>query len=162
MQVKNITITFEDFLSLDELTADDSALCNEAESALKNSHSPYSGYRVGAAVRLQSGRIVHGCNQENVAYPSGLCAERVALFTVGAQYPDDPIQAIAITANTDKFIIEKPVTPCGACLQVMSDFEQRQNTPIRVLMYCSGKNILIARGLNSFLPFQFVENRLSK
>ena len=62
----------------------------------------------------------------------------------------------------NKFIIEKPVTPCGACLQVMSDFEQRQNTPIRVLMYCSGKNILIARGLNSFLPFQFVENRLSK
>ena len=162
MQKKDIHISFEDYNSVDELNQADRTLCKEAEKALLSSHSPYSEFKVGAAVLLQSGRIVHGSNQENVAYPSGLCAERVALFCIGAQYPEDQIVAIAITAHTEKFLIEKPVTPCGACLQVLGDFEQRQKRPIRVLLYCMGKNVLIAEGINSFLPFQFIEERLLK
>ncbi|WP_026898890.1 cytidine deaminase [Daejeonella oryzae] len=160
MEKKNISISFDDFSSVNELCSADKDLCNEAVLAMKNSHSPYSEFRVGAAIKLKSGKIIHGSNQENVAFPSGLCAERVALFTVGAQFPDDPIESIAITAHTDKFSIDSPVSPCGACLQVMSDFEQRQESSIRILLYCIGKNILLAEGIINFLPFQFIEERL--
>lgn len=162
MQKKNIPVSFEDYASVDELSEADRTLCEEAEQALASSHSPYSQFKVGAAVILQSGKIVHGSNQENVAYPSGLCAERVALFSIGAQYPDDPIVSIAITAKADKFDISKPVSPCGACLQVMSDFEQRQKSPMRVLLYCIGGNVVVADGVINFLPFQFIEDRLLK
>lgn len=162
MHKKNITISFDNYSSVDELSAPDKALCKEAEIALKSSHSPYSEFKVGAAVLLKSGKIVHGSNQENVAYPSGLCAERVALFSVGAQYSDDPIVAIAITAYTDKFKIENPVSPCGACLQVMGDFEQRQNSKIKVILYCMGKHVYVSENVSNFLPFQFIENRLEK
>lgn len=162
MQKKNISVSFEDYTSVDELSQADRTLCEEAQKALASSHSPYSQFKVGAAVLLQSGKIVHGSNQENVAYPSGLCAERVALFSIGAQYPNDPIVSVAITAKTDKFSISNPVSPCGACLQVMSDFEQRQKSPIRVLLYCIGVNVVVAEGVNNFLPFQFVEDRLLK
>ncbi|HUH34184.1 MAG TPA: hypothetical protein VLZ28_09520, partial [Daejeonella sp.] len=88
------------------------------------------------------------------------CAERVALFSAGAQHANDPIVAIAITANSERFDIQTPVTPCGSCLQVLGDFEQRQNKPIRVLLYCIGKNILVNPGAGNFLPFQFIEQRL--
>src|SRR6187551_1596891 len=98
-----IKIAFDEYNSLADLDKADRQLCLEAQSALKNSHSPYSKFRVGAALRLQSGKILHGSNQENVAYPSGLCAERVALFTIGANYPDDPAVSMAITAHTDHF-----------------------------------------------------------
>lgn len=160
MQKKNISIAFEDYASISELNPADEALCREAEKALLNSHSPYSEFKVGVAVLLQSGKIVYGSNQENVAYPSGLCAERVALFSIGANYPEDPIVSIAITAKTDKFLLERPVSPCGACLQVMGDFEQRQNQPFKIMLYCIGKNILVAEGVDKFLPFQFIEDRL--
>ncbi|HYK76136.1 MAG TPA: cytidine deaminase [Daejeonella sp.] len=162
MQKKNISISFYDYASIDELDSADQILCREAEKALLTSYSPYSGFKVGAAVQLQSGKIIYGSNQESVAFPSGLCAERTALFSIGAQYPNDPIKAIAITAHTDKFNIESPVTPCGSCLQVLGDFEQRQEEPIRVLLYCLGKNILVTEGVKPFLPLQFMEERLSK
>ena len=160
MQKKNIAVSFDEYATVNELSSADYALCKEAEKALLSSHSPYSEFKVGAAVLLKSGKIVRGSNQENVAYPSGLCAERVALFYVGAQYPDDPIHSIAITAYTDKFVIKHPVSPCGACLQVLGDFEQRQKSPIRVLLYCIGKNVQIAEGVHNFLPFQFIEEQL--
>lgn len=162
MEEKKISISFQEYECLDELSEQDQILCMEAKKALASSHSPYSQFRVGAAIRLQSGKIIHGSNQENVAYPSGLCAERVALFTAGAQHADDPIISIAITADTEKFQIEAPVTPCGACLQVLSDFEQRYNIPIRVLLYCLDGNILVSNGAANFLPFQFIEQRLKK
>jgi cytidine deaminase len=162
MEEKTISISFQEFATIDDLPERDRALCNEAERALSSSYSPYSEFRVGAAIRLQSGKIIYGSNQENVAFPSGLCAERVALFTTGAQHTGDPIQSIAITARSDKFEIIAPVTPCGACLQVLGDFEQRQDRPIKVLLYCLGKNILVSEGAANFLPFQFIEQRLKK
>jgi len=109
-----IKIAFEEYNSLKELNPTDQNLCLEAVKAMGNSYSPYSKFRVGAALLLQSGKIIHGSNQENVAYPSGLCAERVALFHWGATYPNDPIESIAITAYTDDFSLLKPVTPCGS------------------------------------------------
>lgn len=162
MEEKTVSITFQEYASLTELSEADQALCIEAEKALDSSYSPYSEFRVGAAIRLQSGKIVHGSNQENVAFPSGLCAERVALFTAGAQHSGDPIVSIAITARSGKFQIDHPVTPCGACLQVLGDFEQRQKSEIRVLLYCLGKNIMVSTGASNFLPFQFIEQRLQK
>ena len=117
MTEHQININFTEFNSIDELDAPDKELCLEATKALKTSHSPYSKFRVGAALRLQSGKILHASNQENAAYPSGLCAERVALFHWGANHADDPIETMAVTAYTAEFQLAKPVTPCGACLQ---------------------------------------------
>src|ERR1700744_4139285 len=109
-----IKIAFEEYNSLHELPPADQQLCLEAVKATENSYSPYSKFKVGAALRLQSGKIIHGSNQENAAYPSGLCAERVALFHWGANHPHDPIVGMAVTAHTDDFNLTKPVTPCGS------------------------------------------------
>lgn len=162
MEKKNISITFDEYASIDELNSQDQNLCREAVKAMKNSHSPYSGFRVGVAVLLESGRIVYGSNQENVAYPSGLCAERVALFMIGTTYPDDKILSMAITAQTDQFLIENPVTSCGACLQVMAEYEKKQAQPIDVLFYCLNGAIIRTSGIKSLLPFAFEETRLKK
>lgn len=157
-----ITINFKEYSALNELTPTDAALCSEAVKALKNSHSPYSKFRVGAALRLRSGTIIYGSNQENVAYPSGLCAERVALFTWGATCPDDPIEALAVTAQTDEFEILQPVPSCGACLQVLAEYEKKQDTPIEIILFCNKGPVWKMNGVESFLPFLFFENRLVK
>lgn len=162
MTTNNLTIPYEEYSSLEELNASDRELCNEAIKAMANSHSPYSEFRVGAAVRLESGKIVYGSNQENVAYPSGLCAERVALFTIGSTYPNDKIVSMAITAHTDNFKITQPVTSCGACLQVMAEYEKKQSHPIDVLFYCQNGSIIKTKGIKSLLPFAFAETRLKK
>jgi cytidine deaminase len=162
MEKKTISISFDEYSSLDELNSQDRNLCLEAEKAMKNSHSPYSGFRVGVAVQLESGKIVYGSNQENVAYPSGLCAERVALFMIGSTYPDDKIMTMAITAQTDQFLIKEPVTSCGACLQVMAEYEKKQSQPINVMFYCLNGAIIRTSGIKSLLPFAFEETRLEK
>lgn len=157
---KEIKIAFEDYRSIEQLSNADHSLCLEAVRALDNSHSPYSKFRVGVAMRLKSGKIIYGSNQENVAYPSGLCAERVALFHWGANHPDDPIESIAVTAHTNDFIIDAPITPCGSCLQVLAEYEKKQGEPIEVLLYCQAGSIWKTRGVHSFLPFLFFEERL--
>ena len=162
MQKRNISISFDEYNSLDELNSQDQILCIEAKKAMSNSHSPYSGFRVGVAVQLESGRIVYGSNQENVAYPSGLCAERVALFMIGTTYPDDKILSMAITAQTDHFLIKEPVTSCGACLQVMAEYEKKQSHPINVLFYCLNGTIIRTTGIKTLLPIAFEETRLQK
>lgn len=156
-----IKIHFQEYHNLAQLPEADQILCGEAVNALSGSHSPYSNFKVGAALQLQSGRVVYGSNQENVAYPSGLCAERTALFNWSANYANDPIQAIAITAHTESFEILKPVTPCGSCLQVMAECEKRQQQPFRILLYCIDGPIWITTGVESFLPFMFFEQRLA-
>jgi cytidine deaminase len=162
MQKRTISISFDEYISLEELNSQDQILCIEAKKAMSNSHSPYSGFKVGVAVQLESGRIVYGSNQENVAYPSGLCAERVALFMIGTTYPDDKILSMAITAQTDHFLIKEPVTSCGACLQVMAEYEKKQSHPINVLFYCLNGAIIRTNGIKSLLPFAFEETRLQK
>src|ERR1700749_697374 len=106
---REINVAFEEYNDINELKEAARALCLEAVKAMANSHSPYSKFRVGVAMRLQSGKIIHASNQENAAYPSGLCAERVALFYWGANYPEDPIESMAVTAHTDEFQLSKPV-----------------------------------------------------
>lgn len=155
-----LKINFKEYSTLKELDKPDLDLCLEAIKAMKNSHSPYSKFRVGAALRLQSGEIIYGSNQENVAYPSGLCAERVALFHWGANYPDDPIEAMAVTAHSDEFEILQPITSCGACLQVLAEYEKMQNKPIEILLFCNSGPVWVMNGVESFLPFLFFEKRL--
>ncbi len=159
---KEIKIAFEQYESINDLSAADRSLCNEAEKALENSHSPYSKFKVGAALLLKSGKVVYGSNQENVAYPSGLCAERVALFSAGANHPDDRIVSIAITASTKEFELIKPTAPCGACLQVMAEYEKKQNQEFKILLYCIDGPVWKTGGVKSFLPFIFFEDRLGK
>lgn len=161
MNKLNISIAYESYDQLEELNADDQSLCVKAKEALKTSYSPYSNFKVATAVRLSDGVVVTGSNQENLAYPSGLCAERVALFTIGAAYPDAVIERMAITAHTDNFKIEQPITCCGACLQVMAEFERKQKKEIEVLFYCLDGKILKVKGVKSLLPFVFVEDRLA-
>jgi cytidine deaminase len=161
MTEHEIKIKFKEYDSVDELGNGDKALCLEAAKALKSSHSPYSNFRVGAAMRLQSGKILYASNQENVAYPSGLCAERVALFHWGANHAGDPIESMAITAETNEFELNKPVTSCGACLQVLAEYEKKQGSPIKMLLYCRKGPVWIATGVESFLPFLFFEDRLN-
>ncbi len=159
---KEISIAFEDFGGIEELNPEDKALCLEAVKALDNAHSPYSKFQVGVAIRLRSGIIIYGSNQENVAYPSGLCAERVALFAIGANHPGDEIISIALTAKTDQFEIRKPTAPCGSCLQVMAEYEKKQQQDFEILLYCINGAVWKIRGVDSLLPFLFFEDRLNK
>ena len=143
-----------------ELDPKDAELLRLAHEATKNSYAPYSKFHVGAAARLSNGKIVTGCNVENAAYPSGLCAERVTLFAAQAQYPDVPVEALAITACSESKTIDEPVAPCGACRQVMVETEQRSKRPLRVL--CQGETgmIMAFDGIESLVPFVFLEKFL--
>lgn len=156
-----IKIAFKEYQTLTELDKPTHDLCLEAVKAMEGSHSPYSKFRVGAALRLKSGKIIYGSNQENVAYPSGLCAERVALFYWGANHADDPIEAMAVTASTDEFEISQPVTSCGSCLQVLAEYEKKQNKPIEIILFCNEGPVWVMDGVDSFLPFLFFEKRLN-
>ena len=161
MTEHEIKISFKEYTAVNELDTIDQELCAESIKAMANSHSPYSKFRVGAALRLQSGKIIHGSNQENVAYPSGLCAERVALFYWGANHPDDPIISMAVTAHTDEFVLQKPVTSCGSCLQVLAEYEKKQNQPVKVILFCQQGPVWVTNGIETFLPFLFFEDRLN-
>lgn len=142
-------------MSYDELSPCDRQLVDAAKDATSGSHSPYSGFSVGAAVLLDNGKTVTGSNQENAAYPSGLCAERTALFAAGHMYPGKAVTALAIAArNKDGFTFQ-PVTPCGACRQVMAEYESTGGHPIRFLFYGTGSVILVEGGVKSLLPFCF-------
>lgn len=139
-----------------ELEAKDAELLLQAHEAALNSYAPYSQFHVGAAVRLANGVIVKGCNIENAAYPSGLCAERVALFSAQAQYPDVAVEAIAITAQSEQNPVEEPVPPCGSCRQVMVETEQRSQRPMRII--CQGHTgpIFVFDGIETLMPFIFL------
>lgn len=160
MNTQNFSISYETYSGLDELSATDKMLCEKAKDAMATSHSPYSKFKVGTAILLTDDQIVLGSNQENVAYPSGLCAERVALFYIGSNNPKAVIKTMAITAQTDQFKIVNPVTSCGGCLQVMIEAEKKQGSPIEVLFYCIDGQILKVKSVKNLIPFAFVEDRL--
>jgi len=154
MKQQSLKIETRVFENLEELPGTDIALINNALEAAKGAHAPFSGYHVGAALRLADGAIVTGNNQESVAFPSGLCAERVALFYAASQFPDIPIQKIAIVAVRDGVVQESPVTPCGACRQVMIEQESRGGIPMEVILFGSAEIRIIDRATD-LLPFPF-------
>ena len=142
---------------MDELSAEEQHLVNLAIEATHRSYAPYSHFHVGAAVRLENGEEIIGCNQENAAYPSGLCAERTALFSAGAQYPNVPVEMLAIAARgTDGELLSEPVSPCGSCRQVIIESETRAGHPIRILLY-GRKCIYVIDGIGKLMPLLFSE-----
>ncbi len=141
----------------EELTAEERHLLELAIEATNRSYAPYSHFHVGAAVRLDNGAEIIGCNQENAAYPSGLCAERTALFAAGAQYPDVGVSTLAIAARgTDGALLDEPVSPCGACRQVIIESETRAGHPIRILLYGRRRTFVID-GISALMPLSFTE-----
>lgn len=140
---------------MNELSAEERHLVELAIEATNRSYAPYSHFNVGAAVRLGNGVEIIGCNQENAAYPSGLCAERTALFAAGAQYPDEPVRMLAIAARgTNGEMEEEPVGPCGSCRQVIIESETRANAPIRILLYGT-KYVYVIDGIRQLMPLTF-------
>lgn len=139
----------------DDLSEADKKLVEEAKKATYQSYSPYSHFRVGAAVLMANGEIVTGSNQENAAYPSGLCAERTALFYANSTYPETAVKTICIAARNEiGLFTNQPVSPCGACRQVMAEVETRSKCPLRVLLF-GNDGIYEFKGVESLLPFSF-------
>lgn len=141
--------------TIDELSSKEREVVDAARKATANSYAVYSGFKVGAAVRLSDGTIVSGTNQENAAYPSGLCAERTTLFWANSQYPDKAVEIMAIAACTEQGELERPITPCGACRQVILETEKRFKTPIRIILYGSKECYIIEDGIKTLMPLSF-------
>jgi len=154
MYQKSISISYKEYLSNEGLESRDMELLERAKSAAKGAYAPYSNFNVGAAVRLSNGEIVSASNQENAAYPSGLCAERVAIFYAHARYPEASVESVAVTASVGGHICETPTYPCGACRQVLAESEMRAGNPIRVIIG-GEKYTQVMEGIGSLLPFTF-------
>lgn len=139
----------------DEFSAEDKQLVDAARAATANSYAVYSNFNVGAAVRLDNGVIVKGSNQENAAYPSGLCAERTTLFWANSQYPENAVLAMAIAARTDKGELPIPIPPCGACRQVILETEKRFGKAIKIILFGAKESYIIEDGIKALMPLSF-------
>jgi len=155
MKKRNISFELLVFDSLKELSQEDQELMAIAVEARKNAYAPYSNFQVGAALLLENEDVVIGNNQENASYPSGLCAERVALFQAGAKYPGVVIRTIAISATSLNYVVEKPVAPCGNCRQSISEYEVKQKKPIQLLMMGEKGEVLRCGSVADILPLAF-------
>ena len=145
----------------DELQTADREVVDAARAATANSYAVYSNFNVGAAVRLSNGTIVSGSNQENAAYPSGLCAERTTIFWANSQYPQEPVEVLAIAARNDSGELPVPIPPCGACRQVMLETEHRYSTPMQVILY-GEEECVIFESAADLLPLCFVSENLER
>ncbi len=143
----------------EELSPQDRQLIEAAKQATQTSYSPYSHFQVGAAALLANGVIFTGSNQENAAFPSGLCAERTTLFSANAHYPDQPVLALAVAAFTGDHFLREPIPPCGACRQVILEIEDRFKHPIRILLYGTD-GVHVVDSVQALLPFQFVRDTM--
>lgn len=146
--------------SFDELNASQKTLINKAKEQVSKAYAPYSNFHVGAAIELQNGEIFAGSNQENSAYPSGLCAERVAMFFANAQYPDVAVKTIAIAASTNGLFLPEPITPCGSCRQVLLETETRFEQDITILLYGT-MHIFQIKNVRQLLPLCFENKSLN-
>ena len=140
-----------------ELSAEEQALLEQAIEGTNRSYAPYSNFHVGAALLLENGKTFIGCNQENAAFPAGICAERSAIYAAGAQYPDQPVLMLAIAArNGQGELQDDPVSPCGICRQVLIETETRFHHPIRILLY-GRKHIYVVEGIQQLMPLSFTD-----
>ncbi|NTW32738.1 MAG: cytidine deaminase [Bacteroidetes bacterium] len=162
MKKIELKTVFIEYNSLDELTQDDRGLVLLAKEAADTAYAPYSKFHVGAALKLENGVCIKGSNQENVAYPSGLCAERVAIFSASSQYPGIPVNTIAITAKTDSFKVDSPITPCGSCRQVLAEYERLFKKPIRVILTGETGSVYVIDKIEDLLPLSFKADKLKK
>lgn len=154
MEQKEIHITYSQFGSVEEMNAEDRELVSESIEAMSGAYAPYSHFHVGAAVRLSNGQIVRGANQENAAFPSGLCAERTAMFAASSKYPDKDMLSIAIAGGVHGRLGSTPASPCGACRQVMAQYQTKSGKPMSIIMVADGK-ILKFEKVDDLLPMIF-------
>lgn len=152
-----IEIEYQLFDNENELSSLDNELLQKAKEIAQSAYAPYSNFLVGAAIRTTSGKIITGNNQENAAFPSGLCAERTAIYYLGSQFPNDSIEAIAVAARRREgnFL---GVAPCGGCRQAMIEYETKQKSPIKFIMKVGNENkVAVLSSISSLLPFSFTE-----
>ncbi len=158
--MKNIRIEIQmQFCSMEELSVDERELVEAAIKATDNSYAKYSHFHVGAALRLADGSIVIGANQENAAFPSGLCAERSAIFAAQSQKPHEAITMLAIAARNSNGLMPDPISPCGACRQVMLEMEDRYQRPLEVLLYGT-RGIYRVQSVKDLMPLIFVDSNM--
>lgn len=160
MKQININTSFLAFQSIDDLPKEINSLMQQAVAVRKNAYAPYSNFRVGAAILLDNGKVVLGSNQENAAYPSGLCAERVAIFQAGAIYPEAKIIKMAISAASDTNETKSPIPPCGGCRQSISEYEFKQDTPIEIYFMGESGEVYKSDSIKNLLPLSFDKNFL--
>lgn len=141
--------------SYEEFSTEDKKVVDAARAATANSYAVYSKFNVGAAVCLEGGIIVTGSNQENAAYPSGICAERTTLFWANSQYPDKPVLTLAIAARTEKGELPVPIPPCGACRQVILETEKRYGNTIKIILFGTKESYVIEDGIKALMPLSF-------
>jgi cytidine deaminase len=153
----NTTITV---LSKEELSQEEIGLMSQAVDARSKAYAPYSKFTVGAAILLDNGIVIQGSNQENAAYPSGLCAERVAIYYAGATYPNSKIVKMFITASPKDRDLEEPIPPCGSCRQAIAEYEFKQDTPIAIFFMGAKGDIYKSDSLKNLLPLVFDKNHL--
>lgn len=153
--MKEVTIRYDLLESWQELPQEDRLLVEQAYAISQDAYAPYSNFLVGAAVLLENGKVVLGSNQENIAFPSGLCAERVALFYTGANYPDQKVLKIAIVAKGELLPENNVLSPCGSCRQVMLESEIRQSQPFEVILVSQTGKTMIFKSAVDLLPFAF-------
>ncbi len=152
---KSITISYTELKHYTELDANIQNLVSKAYESTEKAYAPYSKFHVGAAVELNSGEIVLGNNQENIAYPSGLCAERVALFFAGANYPNEAVKNLIIVAKGDLIGPDDCLSPCGSCRQVIAETEMKQKSPIRIFLISESGKTFIFEKISDLLIFPF-------
>ena len=154
MAEQQINIKYQEYASISELCAEDQELAHAAIDAMRGSYAPYSHFNVGAAVRMSNGEIVQGANQENAAFPSGICAERTAMFAAGAKFPDKDMRSLALAGGIYGRITDEPATPCGACRQVMAQYQTKAGKPMSVIMV-GGKKVWKFEKVDDILPLLF-------
>lgn len=155
MKKINLSTSAIVYENLSELTEEDRGLLAEALKATNKSYAPYSNFRVGAALLLENQQVILGNNQENAAYPSGMCAERVAIWKASSDYPNVKIKKIAITATSENTKVDEPVGPCGGCRQTLLEYEVNQKEPIEIIFMGETGKIVKTESVVSLLPFSF-------
>lgn len=159
MKEINLTTKIRVYL-IDECTDTEKKLVDAAKLATKDAYVPYSNFRVGVALLMENGDIITGNNQENAAYPSGICAERTAVFFANANYPSQKIEAIAVAAHYNGEFTKDVITPCGACRQVLLEVENRYNSPMKILLYGGNDEVYQVDSIKDLLPLSFGEEML--
>ncbi len=160
--MKKITVEsqLEVYDSIDELPEDIQSLMQAAFKVRDAAYAPYSKFHVGAAIRLDNGKVISGSNQENASYPSGLCAERTAIYYTGANYPDAKIETMAISAKAKDKLTTTPIPPCGACRQAIAEYEVKQQQPIELYFMGESGKVIKSDSLENLLPLLFTNDYL--
>ena len=160
MRQKKFEFSFEVYAGIDELNAEDRQLLTEARNVTDKAYAPYSNFHVGAAAKLENGKIVTGTNQENASYPVGICAERVLLSAISSLYEGIPVETMAVSYQSKKMKSDHPISPCGMCRQALQEFEGRTGRPIRLILAGMKGEIYIINSASQLLPLAFSSEEL--